>query len=101
MLYGRVKWFNAIKGFGFIEVNDEEDAFIHFTSIKKKGYRDLNDGQMVCFNLYRSNNGYVAEDVEPYFLNERLRPHRKQQAEKPKGLVYSCVELREKLHNKK
>ena len=70
MIYGKVKWFNAVKGYGFISINETEDAMIHFSNIRCEGFRDLNDGQLVKFNLYRCNSGFVAEDVEPYYANE-------------------------------
>ena len=73
MIYGRVKWFNGEKGYGFISINDQEDAFVHFTDIRKEGFRDLNDGQLVGFNLYRSSNGFVAEDVVPYNPEEKVK----------------------------
>jgi cold shock protein len=61
---GTVKWFNNAKGFGFItrEENDD-DVFVHFRSIQGDGYRTLNEGQVVEFNLVEGPKGLQAEDV--------------------------------------
>ncbi|MEM1111161.1 MAG: cold shock domain-containing protein [Pseudomonadota bacterium] len=61
---GTVKWFNNAKGFGFItrEENDA-DVFVHFRSIQGDGYRTLNEGQTVEFNLVEGPKGLQAEEV--------------------------------------
>ena len=61
---GTVKWFNNAKGFGFI-IREEGDAdvFVHFRSIQGDGYRTLNEGQEVEFNLVEGPKGLQAEDV--------------------------------------
>ena len=62
---GTVKWFNNSKGFGFIERKDGEDVFVHFNQIRGDGYRSLNDGQTVEFNVTKTEKGFQAEDVSP------------------------------------
>ena len=51
MITGKVKWFNNEKGFGFIEYNDEEDIFVHYSAINQEGYKSLMEGQFVEFTL--------------------------------------------------
>lgn len=62
---GIVKWFNNAKGFGFITRGEEtaEDVFVHFRSIQGEGYRTLNEGQEVEFNLVEGPKGLQAEEV--------------------------------------
>ncbi len=63
---GRVKWFNARKGFGFIEQDgNEEDIFVHFRSIKGDGYLTLKNGQEVKFEVKEGEKGLQAENVIP------------------------------------
>jgi len=62
---GKVKWFNASKGFGFIIKEDGEEIFVHFRSIRGEGRRGLRDGQQVSFVVADSDKGPQAEDVEP------------------------------------
>ncbi len=62
---GTVKWFNNAKGFGFInQAQSEVDVFVHFRSIVGDGYRTLNEGQAVEFNLIDGPKGLQAEDVQ-------------------------------------
>ena len=61
---GKVKWFNANKGFGFITRENGEDVFVHFRSIRGKGHRVLRDGQRVDFFVSDGEKGLQAEDVE-------------------------------------
>ncbi len=61
---GKVKWFNANKGFGFITRENGEDVFVHFRSIRGKGHRVLRDGQRVEFVVSDGEKGLQAEDVE-------------------------------------
>jgi CspA family cold shock protein len=58
-----VKWFNNAKGFGFISHTDGRDIFVHFRSIRGEGYRTLDEGQRVEFNLMDGPKGLQAEDV--------------------------------------
>lgn len=51
MKQGTVKWFNAEKGFGFIEVEGENDVFVHFSAINQEGYKSLDEGQSVEFEV--------------------------------------------------
>lgn len=60
----RVKWFNDSKGFGFIEYNEGEDIFVHYSAIKADGYKTLSEGQEVTFNLISTDKGYKAKNVE-------------------------------------
>ena len=61
---GKVKWFNNAKGFVFITMADRsDDIFVHFRAIQGDGYRSLNEGQEVEFNLVEGPKGLQAEDV--------------------------------------
>ncbi len=61
---GTVKWFNAVKGYGFIGREDGEDVFVHFSAINMEGYRKLEEGQQVEFSIENSDKGLQAADVE-------------------------------------
>jgi CspA family cold shock protein len=60
---GVVKWFNASKGYGFIQRQSGEDVFVHFSAIQMEGYKTLNEGQMVEFEVKQGPKGYQAENV--------------------------------------
>ena len=60
---GRVKWFNNEKGYGFIEYNDLEDIFVHYSAISKEGYKTLKEGAIVQFKLIETAKGLQAVDV--------------------------------------
>ena len=60
---GIVKWFSNVKGYGFIEYNDEEEIFVHFTGIQKDGYRSLKEGQEVQFEAIEGARGMQATNV--------------------------------------
>ena len=60
---GTVKWFNDSKGFGFITRENGTDVFVHFTSIRGEGYRSLEDGQQVEFEVVEGDKGLQAQDV--------------------------------------
>ncbi len=62
-MHGKVKWFNNEKGYGFIEYNDLEDIFVHYSAIVKNGYKTLNEGSYVNFNLVETAKGLQAVDV--------------------------------------
>jgi len=63
MEQGTVKWFNADKGFGFISRQSGEDVFVHFSAIQSDGYRSLQEGQAVEFNVTKGAKGWQAENV--------------------------------------
>jgi cold shock protein len=63
MQTGKVKWFNAEKGFGFIEVEGGSDVFVHFSAISGEGFKTLDEGQAVEFNIVQGNRGQQAENV--------------------------------------
>ena len=60
---GTVKWFNASKGYGFIQRQSGEDVFVHFSAIQMDGYKALNEGQAVEFEVRKGPKGLQAENV--------------------------------------
>ena len=60
---GRVKWFNAEKGFGFIEREDGDDVFVHFSAIQGTGFKSLNEGDEVSFDIVDGDRGPQAANV--------------------------------------
>jgi CspA family cold shock protein len=60
---GTVKWFNGAKGYGFIEREGGEDVFVHYSAIRGEGYRNLEEGQQVEFNVEPGRKGLQAVDV--------------------------------------
>jgi CspA family cold shock protein len=62
---GTVKWFNATKGFGFIQQDEGEDVFVHFSAIVGEGYKSLEEGQRVEFVVVQGQKGPQAQDVTP------------------------------------
>jgi CspA family cold shock protein len=62
---GTVKWFNATKGFGFIQQDEGEDVFVHYSAISGDGYRTLEEGQRVEFVVVQGQKGPQAQDVTP------------------------------------
>ena len=63
MKQGTVKWFNAEKGFGFIEVEGGDDVFAHFSAIERDGYKSLEEGQAVEFEVVEGDRGPQAANV--------------------------------------
>ena len=63
MAQGKVKWFNASKGFGFIEQESGEDVFVHFSAISGDGYKSLDEGQAVEFEVTQGPKGAQASNV--------------------------------------
>jgi CspA family cold shock protein len=57
MAEGKVKWFNADKGYGFIEREDGDDLFVHFSEIQSEGFKTLDEGQAVTFEVTTGQNG--------------------------------------------
>lgn len=64
MEQGKVKWFNAEKGFGFIEREGGEDVFVHFSAIQIDGYKSLDEGQSVTFEVEQGQRGLQATNVQ-------------------------------------
>lgn len=62
-MIGKVKWFSAEKGFGFIEVPDSPDIFVHFSAIQSDGFKTLNEGQEVEFEITEGARGPQASNV--------------------------------------
>jgi len=63
MLKGKVKWFSETKGYGFIEVEGRRDIFVHYSAIQKEGYKTLNEGQEVEFEIVDGLKGPQAANV--------------------------------------
>ncbi|MFO1444782.1 cold-shock protein [Bacillus sp. Bva_UNVM-123] len=63
MATGKVKWFNAEKGFGFIEVEGGDDVFVHFSAIQGEGFKTLEEGQEVNFDIEEGQRGPQAVNV--------------------------------------
>ena len=61
---GRVKWFNNEKGYGFIEYKENEDIFVHYSQILQDGYKSLNQGDNVYFDLIETEKGFQAQNVQ-------------------------------------
>lgn len=68
MASGKVKWFDNKKGFGFIAQDSGQDVFVHHTGILGEGYKTLNEGEMVTFEVLPSDRGLKAQNVQ------RVRP---------------------------
>lgn len=62
-MQGKVKWFSAEKGYGFIESNDGNDVFVHFSAIQGDGFKTLEEGQAVQFDVVSGNRGPQAANV--------------------------------------
>lgn len=63
MIKGTVKWFNSEKGFGFITGEDGKDVFVHYTQIQKEGYKTLEEGEPVSYEVTEGAKGPQAENV--------------------------------------
>ena len=60
---GKVKWFSSQKGYGFLECEDGQDVFVHFSAIAGEGYKSLEEGQKVQFEIVQGEKGPQAKDV--------------------------------------
>ena len=60
---GKVKWFNAEKGYGFITTDEGKDVFVHYSSIQTDGFRSLEEGQTVTFDIVEGDRGQQAANV--------------------------------------
>jgi CspA family cold shock protein len=65
MAEGTVKWFNSRKGYGFIATTDGSDVFVHYSSITSDGYKNLEEGDAVTFDIVQGEKGPRAENVVP------------------------------------
>ena len=63
MATGKVKWFNAEKGYGFITADDGTDIFVHYSAIQGEGFKTLDEGQAVSFDVSQSDRGPQASNV--------------------------------------
>ena len=77
MVTGQVKWFDVKKGFGFIIGPQEQDVFVHYSSIAADGFRTLKDGEEVEYELVSGDKGFHAKDVR------RVHPPVRQHADAP------------------
>ena len=80
---GTVKWFNASKGFGFIQRQSGEDVFVHFSAIVADGYKSLNDGQAVEFEVTKGPKGLQPRTSNPSNTSQNYGNGRRASAYRP------------------
>ena len=69
MASGKVKWFDNKKGFGFIlQEESDSDVFVHHSAISGNGFKTLNEGEVVCFEVVQSNKGLKAQNVQRAYV---------------------------------
>ena len=68
-MLGKVKWFNDAKGYGFIESGDTEDIFVHYSAIELDGYKTLSEGNIVRYDLIKTDKGLQAKKVRQTSIN--------------------------------
>src|SRR5699024_12269685 len=69
MQNGTVKWFNAEKGYGFIQLEEGDDVFVHYSAIQEEGFKTLEEGQEVTFEVVEGDSGPQAANVVKEYLN--------------------------------
>ncbi len=69
MQTGKVAWFNSAKGYGFLTNSTGKDVFVHYSAVQKLGYKTLNEGDIVEFEIVEGKNGPQAENVIPVTPN--------------------------------
>ena len=69
VMVGKVKWFNDIKGYGFIEHTNGEDIFVHYSSIQLEGYKTLSEGDLVHYDIAETDKGLKAKRVLKVNIN--------------------------------
>lgn len=62
-MFGKIKWFNNEKGYGFVNCENYEDIFVHYSQIRKDGYKSLEEGELVSFELVKTDKGLQAKNV--------------------------------------
>ena len=70
---GKVKWFNNVKGYGFLGYDGGSDVFVHFSSIQKEGYKFLREGDEVTFEIVQGKKGPQADRVTRHTQSQELR----------------------------
>ena len=73
MATGTVKWFNADKGYGFITVDNGDEVFVHFSEIQGEGFKTLEEGQKVEFEVTQGNRGPQASNVQTLYNKKTLK----------------------------